>query len=160
MLTPAQLQTLKADIAADPVLSAKPMNSDGSYDIAAAYNASAAPAFTVWRTNVSLKDVGEAMNSSEVAGLTTGNTSRLQVMAQFSGGTFNPSRTDTRAGFDSVFNGAGGANTRAALLVLWKRAATRAEKLFASGTGSDATPATLGWEGTLSYQDVDQARAL
>jgi len=158
MLTTPQLATLHADILADPVLAAIPNTYDGAYDIAAAYNALAAPAFTVWKTAVSLKEVGEAMSSSEVAGLTTGNTSRLQVMAQYSGGTFNPSRVDTRAGFDDVFSGTGGTATRAALLALWKRHATRAEKLYATGTGTEGSPATLVVEGTLSYADVYAAR--
>lgn len=159
MLTDAQLQALKADISADPVLNALPKNSDGAYEIAQRYNTLASPAFTVWKTAVTSQAVGQAMSSSEVAGLTTANTSRLQVMEQFSGGLFNPSLADTRAGFDSIFSGAGGAVTRTALLALWKRKATRAEKLFASGTGSDAAPATLSFEGALSYQEVEQARA-
>lgn len=65
-----------------------------------------------------------------------------------------------RAFFDDVFSGAGGTNTRAALLVLWKRLATRIEKLFATGTGSDAVPATLVFEGEVSVQDIIEARNL
>jgi hypothetical protein len=36
--------------------------------------------------------------------------------------------------------------------------ATRAEKLFATGTGSDAVPAQLTFEGSVSGNDVRQAR--
>jgi hypothetical protein len=35
--------------------------------------------------------------------------------------------------------------------------ATKAEKLFATGTGSDASPAILGWDGILSHNDVSVA---
>jgi hypothetical protein len=157
-LSPAQLQTLKAAILADPVLNAYPNYGDGPNDIANLLNQQASPPFTVWKTSVPISDVGRAMNSNEIAGLTTANTSRLQVMAMFSGEVFNPSFADVRAGFDNIFSGSGGVNTRAALLILWKRLATRGEKIFAIGTGSDASPATLTFEGNLSANAVQQAR--
>ena len=149
-LTTAQRATLKANILATP--EAAGYYSQGDLGkLAEFYNAQAAPAFTVWKTRVELTAVGEAFNSSEVGGLTTANTNRLMVMESYSGGVFNPSRADTRAGFDGVFSGAGGASTRAALLVLWKRTASRLEKLFATGTGSDAVPALLVVEGVIDY---------
>lgn len=157
-MTPSQLITLKAAILADPALAAMPMNSDGDYDIATALNLQASPTFTVWRTNVPTAQVGIAMNSTEVSGLTTANTNRLIVMEAYSGGSFNPSILDVQAGFNSVFSGAGGALTRAALLVLWKRLALRGEKIFATGAGSDAAPATMGFEGSISPTDVHLAR--
>jgi len=158
-LTAGQLTILKAAILADGALAAQPNTPDGAFAIAVALNAIASPSFTVWKTSVPVSEVGEAMVSTEVSGLTTANTNRLQVMVQYSGGVFNPSRPDTRAGFDSIFSGAGGVNTRALMLALWKRLATRAEKVFATGTGSDASPATLTWEGSLSYVDVLTARS-
>ena len=157
-LTPTQLITLKAAILADPVLAAMPMNGDGDYDIAAALNQQAAPAFTVWRTNVPTAQVGTAMSSIEVAGLTTANTNRLMAMEAYSGGTFNASIPDVQAGFNSVFAGAGGALTRAALLVVWKRLAFRVEKILATGTGTDQAPATMGFEGNISPDHVHAAR--
>lgn len=160
MLTPAQLAILKADILADPVLAAKPMTPDRAFDIAAAYNLPAAPAFTVWRTNVTINEVGKKFSGTELAGLTTGNQSRLQTLAQYLAGGVNPSLPDNRLFFDDVFSGAGGTTTRANLLALWKRLATRVEKLYATGAGSDATPATLVFEGSISYQEVVTAREL
>jgi hypothetical protein len=56
-LTPEQLVVLKNDILADPVLSAKPLNYDAAYDIAAAYNVEVSPAFVVWKTNVSIDEI-------------------------------------------------------------------------------------------------------
>jgi hypothetical protein len=70
----------------------------------------------------------------------------------------NPSLPDCRQFFDDIFSGAGGTNTRANLLALWKRLATRAEKLYATGTGSDPSPAVMVVEGAISYQDVMIAR--
>lgn len=157
-LTNAQALTLKAAITANPTWAAFPMDSDGYFNLAVVLNQQAAPAFTVWRTNVPIAQVGIAMNSGELAGLTTANTSRLQAMAAYSGGTFNSSQADVRAGFDSVFAGAGGALTRAALLILWKRTATNVEKALSTGTGSSAVPATMGYEGPIGADDVQQAR--
>jgi len=159
-LTPQQLVTLKAYIDADPTLSAYPVGSDGSVAIAALLNADSAPAYIVWRSNVSITDVGEAFNGGELAGLTTGNQSRLQTLALYLANGVNPSKSGVRDFFDDVFSGAGGQITRANLLALWKRTATRGEAIFASGSGTDGSPSTLVVEGAIPYQDVQRAREL
>jgi hypothetical protein len=157
-LTPAQLTTLKNDIAADATLNAKPNNSDGAFDIAIAYNTQAVPNFTVWKSNVPINQVGQKFNGTELAGLTQANNARLQTLATYLLAGVNPSLPDCRQFFDDIFSGAGGTNTRANLLALWKRLATRAEKLYATGTGSDPSPAVMVVEGAISYQDVMIAR--
>ena len=159
-LTPQQLATLKADILADPALNAFPNNADGNTAIANAYNQNASPAFTVWKTNVSITAIGDKFNGAELGGLTSANQTRLQTIAQYSPMGVNPSLADRRQFFDDIFSGAGGAVTRPALLALWKRLARRGEKLFATGTGSDPSPATLTFEGVITFQDVTQAREL
>ena len=63
-LTPAQLTTLKAAILADPTLSAQPLTSGGAQVIADAMNAAAVPAFTVWKSNVSIAATGQAFNGT------------------------------------------------------------------------------------------------
>jgi hypothetical protein len=150
-LTPAQLTTLKADIAANSDLNSQPNNSDGNLAIANLYNLNASPNFTVWKAS---------FNAAELAGLSTLNNTRLQSLAMYLAAGVNASRADTRAFFDDIFSGAGGVNTRAALLILWKRLAKRGEKLFATGTGSDASPATLVHEGNITPTDVQMARDL
>ena len=70
----------------------------------------------------------------------------------------NAALADVRQMFNDIWSGAGGANTRTSLLALWKRSALLGEKIFATGTGSDASPATLTYEGNLSYVDVMAAR--
>lgn len=157
-LTPAQMATVKADILANNDLNTQPNNTDGAFEIARLYNLQASPAWTVWKTNVSLNDIGKKFNGTELAGLTTGNQTRLQTIAAYLIGGVDPSIIDNRAFFDDVFSGAGGTNTRAALLALWKRTSTRFEKLLSTGTGSDAVPATLGYQGVVSYQDIQAAR--
>ena len=57
MLSPAQLQSLKASIASDPVLAAMPMTPDAAFEIAALYNLAASPDFWVWRTSVSRAEI-------------------------------------------------------------------------------------------------------
>ena len=162
-MTPAQLQTLKTNIAADGVLAAKPMHDSGRQEIATAYNLPASPNFTVWKTNVPVSQIGDNFWGSELAGMTTGNQTRLQTIALYSPDGINPSLLDRRAMFDDIFSGAGGTNTRPKLLALWKRLATRAEKLYANtsgGNGADATPATLVFEGQVTMRDVQEARDL
>lgn len=157
-LTTAQLATLKSAILADNTLNVFPNNGDGAFAIAAALNSTASPTFTVWKTLVAIDSVGQKFNGTELAGLTSANQSRLQTIAHYMVNGVNPSLVDVRQMFDDIFSGAGGTNTRANLLSLWKRFATRGEKLFATGTGSDASPGSLTFEGQISYQDVDTAR--
>lgn len=174
-LTSAQLVTLRTDINANvTVLPAGladcgnyvglqvknvPNNQDGNLCLARFYNTDASPAFVVWKTGVPLTTVGNAFNATELAGLTSLNTQRLQNLAAWLVTGVNPSLSPVRQFFDDIFSGAGGTNTRAALLALWKRIASRAERLYATGTGSDAVPGLLVFEGSLSGSDVDQARA-
>lgn len=157
-LTSAQRTTLKNDILADPVLAAIPNTSDGAAAIAEAYNLTASPNFTVWKTTVPVVQIGDKINGTELAGLTSLNHTRLQTVVLLSTDGVNASLADRRAFFDDIFSGAGGTQTRANLLALWKRFALRIEKLYATGTGSDAAPATMTFEGTIAYQDVLNAR--
>jgi hypothetical protein len=157
-LTPAQKTTLKAHIAASSDLNIYPNNTDGNVEVTRLLNLAASPAFTVWKNAVTIGDVGKAFNATELAGLTQLNHVRLQTLAIYLAGGVAPFLASIRAFFDDIFSGAGGTNTRAALLVLWKRLASRVEQLFATGTGSDAVPATLGFEGPISVNDVEAAR--
>ena len=151
------MAALKADILLDPVLAAKPMNSDGAFDIAIAYNQPASPAFIVWRTDVPATEVmSNGFVWTAVDGLTAGKARIWDWMTRY--GSITPSKANVRQGLADAF----GANSAMAngIMPHLKRNATRAEKLFATGTGTDATPATMTYEGSLSYQDVEQARAL
>jgi hypothetical protein len=169
-LTPAQLTTLKADIAGNPTLSSKPLNDDGAQAIADFYNALALPAFWVWRTKVTK---GDYVNGTSVDGTTfswagTGYITRAQgerdawVQMFDSTGAVNPSQANVRTAFSDIFSGATApapAN-RTHLTTVSRRQVTVAEKLFATGTGSTAAPATMGFEGPVSGADVSQARAV
>ena len=167
-LTTAQLITLKAAILADAVLNAYPNTSDGNFDMASGgpnqnlglRALAAGPNNIGWKSNVVINAIGDAINGTELAGLSTLNNTRLQTLVQLSESGVNPSVANRRQFFDDIFSGAGGVNTRAALLVLWKRTLNKLEKIFAIGTGSDASPATLVVEGSISGADVTAARNL
>lgn len=157
-LTNAQLQTLKTAINADSNLSSKPMNDDGYQAIADLLNAQFSPNFTVWKTFVTNEQICSTVDAAELVGLTTLKLTAYQCLLWSNG--VNPSKSNVRNGFDQVFSAASGTTTRPLLLALWKRFAKYGEKIFASGTGTDATPATLTFEGNITRENVSAARNL
>lgn len=159
-LTAAQQAVIKADILANSDLNSQPNTPDGAAAIADLYNAAASPDFWVYKTNVPIREVGDNLVGTDLSGLSSLNHTRLQTVVILSSQGVNASLADRRQFFDDVFSGAGGAATRAKLAVLWRRLASRVEKLFATGTGSTASPATLGFEGAVNYVDVMAARNL
>jgi hypothetical protein len=158
MLTTAQLQTLKAAIEADPVLNALPNNTDSAFEIAAQFNTEASPTFVVWDTRVSVDEImRNGMDWARVDNLTVGKARIWDWLGRL--GTFDASKANVRAGIDAAWAGtAADLAVRAAIYVHCKRNATRVEKVLATGTGSDASPATMTFEGSLSYQDAFNAR--
>jgi hypothetical protein len=167
-MTPAQLSTLKADIAANPnptgqpgsiyatvAVNLVPNNSDGNAAIAFWYDQATNPVKVVWRNSIPVYQVGNSMLSADVANLTATNLTRLQTLAQYALQGFTGS-VDTEAGFNDIFSSA--PNTQTRLHTVWRRTALRIEALFATGTGSDAVPATLVFEGQISGGDVNTAR--
>lgn len=156
MLTNAQLQTLKADIAADPVFSAYPPNTHAE-EIATAYNLPAVPDWVVWRTSVNAAEWRAAIigggGATQLDALTASKRDSLFWAVD---NVLNPSNANVRAALDDF---CGSQNTlKAAIQAVQKRTSTRAEKLFSTGTGSTASPATMGFEGRLTYQDIEAAR--
>lgn len=155
-MTPEQLQTIKADILANPDLSAFPPGPDGAFAIADAYNQTAAPDYTVWRTQV---DAEEVMSNgfvwTAVDGLTVGKARIWDWMTRY--GQINPSKVNVRQGLQDCFGA--GSPMITGILPHCKRLATRAEKLLATGVGSNAAPALMGFEGNVTYRDIELARA-
>lgn len=187
-MTPSQLAAIKADILASPDLNAQPNNSDGAYEIARLYNLPASPTFNVWRTDAPVDAILDAINWSlytpqDAADNTATYTNRLlaiqtkQMNLQnmlIGRSSINAAKVNIRAGLrDAVIavpagasgaavspGGASGATVLAACI----RNATRIEKLLATASqGSDTTGTTtarvMGFEGQVSYQDIEAARA-
>lgn len=155
-LTAAQTATLRATINADPVMSAYPIDTDGFYALAAYLNLNASPDFIVWRTHVPVEEVmGNGFVWTSVDSLTAGKARIWEWMTKQ--GYINPSKLNVRQGIADAF-GPNSAMTNG-IMPHCKRKATRAEKLFATGTGTDASPATMTFEGMLGWQDIDAARS-
>lgn len=178
MLNTTQLQTLKAYIAADPVLSLEPMNGDGDYNIAKALNQIVAPAFQVWSSNVRTQDIFDAIIWANLTPAQTVdgtqawlNRTMLCQSKQFNLQTILTGRETIDATKVSIRNGIQDALTGlpsktdgttqgagwAAVQLILQRTATVAEKIFATGTGTTASPATVVIT-NISSGDVNSAR--
>lgn len=163
MLTQAQLATLKATVEADASVAAA--LADGNYGaIADAYNANSTA--IVWRTSVSQDEIMQnGFDWTRVDNLSIGKARVWEWLFNNEGRSINPSKANVRAGIDQTWAGTqADLNVRAAVYVHCKRPATRFEALYASGAGTEATPATLGFgvggmaiEGELSVTMLAQA---
>lgn len=164
-LTTAQLQALKAAIDADPTLSAQPLNSDGAFFIAAELNKVASPDFWVWNTKVSRADIYNSTSPDSTTWSWT--TYKAQSVTEqnawvqmFMGDQADFSKANLRAGVAAIFTGSAQANAQQAhILAMGRRLAKRAEKALSIGTGSSVSPAVMGFEGNIGFQDVEAARA-
>ncbi len=154
MLTTQQLQTLKAWIIAN-------RNSVFDQATAEALNATASPAFNVYRSAVSQDEIMlNGFDWSRVDNLSVGKARIWEWLFNNELRSINPTKANIRAGINAAWVGtAADLAVRAAVYVHCYRSATVAEKLLATGTGTtpNATgdgPATMGYEGEVSLQDV------
>lgn len=158
MLTPAQQVILKAYIVADPTLNDQPYDGDGLGYIRDHLNAIASPDFIVWKTSTTSDEYRQAIlettgAATQLDALTA--SKRDSLLWSLSANT-RPSIAATRAAIDDF---CGSQNTlKAALTSVHKRPARVIEKILATGTGSDAVPATMDFEGVVDSNDVDSAR--
>lgn len=154
-MTPAQLTTLAAAIRADTdpaVIAALAIGNVTG--LVALYND--ASTFIVWRSSIPVEEYRDAITWTEVDALTTG--SKYRIWEWLTGNMtlpLEPSKATVRAGLADCW--ASNTTTRTNLLAISKRAATKAEKVFATGTGTTASPGALGWEGLLTIEDVGVA---
>ena len=152
-LTSGQLQTLKTLVQADPIATAL-ANAADDVGLAAWLNTGDAT-YTVWRTDVTIDECNAVIVWTEVDGLTAGKARIWEWMKSLA--VLNTSRANIRQGILDAF--ASATATRTALTALAKRLASRAEKALASGTGTNASPATLIWEGQITYADASLIRS-
>lgn len=123
--------------------------------IAAYYNESASPTVTVWRTAVSRSEAqASGFDWTQVDNLSTGQA-RIWFDALFGDGFINAADAGQRAGIAEAWKGTA-AKVAVATFVLGqcKRSATRAEALFAVGTGSVSVPAVMAFEGDVQPSEV------
>ena len=152
-LSTTQTTTLRSAILADQTAAA--MYATGNLTgLAAWLNALATPDFYYWRPNVGVDEMENAWVGTDIDGMSALNMQRLQLQLLLTtsrSGVFDMSRADRRAGFENPFGTNQSNASRVAMRALWKRKATRFEKLFATGTGSDASPAVLGLDDSGQY---------
>lgn len=156
-MTPEQLATLKAAILAETNPAFVTMRTaNDEQGMADWYNDSSA--VYVWRTAVPRKEAqGSGFDWTQVDNLTVGQA-RIWFDALFDGGPMNAADAGQRAGVAEAWKGtAAKLAVKAYVLGVCKRLATRCEALFATGTGSQAEPSALGFEGAVSAQDIANA---
>lgn len=178
-MTPAQLQTLKAAIAANTaaIPAGQPWsftyagvqvknvitgnNFDQAMCVAGWYSQIASPAFYVWRTNVSRSEIYNLTSPES----TTWDWSKYKAQSvpeqnswtqMFMGDLADFSQANLRAGISNIFTSASAVNATHAFAI-GKRQANYFEKLFATGTGSQAVPAVMALEGDVTMDQILQA---
>ncbi len=158
MLTSGQKATLKTFITNTPAYNSIPNTLDGAWQLAGLLNTTASPDYVVWKSSVSTDEVMKnGMDWTRVDNLSVGKARIWEWMTL--PGNFNPSKVNVRAGINATWVGtAADLAVRAAVYVHCKRLATVAEQLFATGSGTDDTPSTMGFEGQISPQEVYDAR--
>lgn len=156
-LTAPQIATLKATCTADPACNALAVAAD---DVALAAWLNTPSTFIVWRTSVSAEEImqSDSFDWTRVDNLSVGKARIWDQLFRF--GSINPSKLNVQAGVNAVWVGtAADLAVRAAVYVLCKRPATRAEKALATGAGTDAAPGVMTYEGILSYADASLIRS-
>jgi len=150
-MTPAQLTTLKAHILANY---ASEWAQGAANLIASHYNEMATPDFYLWKSSYSPDELrASLMNGiTQLDALAASKRDSLLWLIQ---GNLDMRVTQSRTALDDL---TGSQNTlKNALLDGGKRKANVAEKMFATGTGSLASPAIADFEGTVSAQTVYEA---
>ncbi len=151
-MTPEQLLTLKAALIADTNITDLKTAHDtqGIADYLCGQST-----FIVTKTALSRHDIltgksdeGTTFTWTGGAYITRSQGERDAFREIFnSTGSVNPSIGSIQAAFADIFSGAGGATHRAHISAMSKRKANRLEKIFATGTGTLASPGTLVVEG-------------
>lgn len=148
-----QRETLAAHIraSADPdVVAALAIRNDT--ELARLYNLDST--FYVWRTRIDPDEYREAMDWTEVDNLTAGKARIWEWITQGMTLHIDASRQNVRAGLNNAWNNT---DTKTALLAIASRFATVCEQIFATGTGTEASPGTMDWEGAVTIGDIGRA---
>jgi len=155
-LTDAEYQKLHDDIVATTSLA--PKVAAGDYGgIAAYYNGVAQPAFYVWRVVVPPAEY-TGRNSivwSELKTVPQGQKDVFNMMTAGQTRSLDYSDPNILDGLDQAFNK--NSTTYANLMELGKAQATVFQKLYATGVGSQASPAITTQQGPVAPADIRHA---
>ena len=159
MLTDAQLQTLAAVIRASTdqtVIDALAIRND----MALADWCNSASAFVVWKTAATQDELMQlaGFDWAQIDNLTAGQARIWEWLFANERRSIDASKAQVRAGISECWKGTA-AKVAVATAVLngCKRFASQVEKIFATGTGSDASPGVLVFAGTVGHPDVSAA---
>ena len=154
MLTTGQKATLKAFIEADATLSQLAANREVYQEILDALHSLAEPDYIVWRSSLSPDLARQAIVSGDqLAQLDNLAASKRDSLIYAFSGPINCASSAVRGAIDNL---CGTQNVlKAALTAAMKRKATVLEKLFAVGSGTDASPSTLVVETALSLPELE-----
>lgn len=157
MLTTTQLAVLRTAIGAelDPVfVTYRTQGATGQ--MAEWFNQSSA--VIVWRTQVPKDEItSNGFKWDRLAAMTVGQARIWDGLFDNASRSMNPSKLNVRDGIEKAWSGATENEQRAAIYSHCKRLATRAEKVFASGLGTDVAPSELGFEGRITDYDIVRA---
>jgi hypothetical protein len=176
LLTPQQDAVINAWVLADAELGILEPSSDAINKIIDKLGTLTVPNFKVWRTLTSVSDISDAIiwanftPSNPSAGGGTDVTNWLlacqgkqfNLQTLLSGREYvNTSKPNIRAGLQDALtqvpSGVSGANKQAgwpAVQLVIQKVATNFERLFATGTGTEASPGNITLEGLPGYYDV------
>lgn len=157
MLNAQQLLALKNDIIANPTYDAMRLIGQDQ-ELADIYNT---PTATIcWRTSVTQDEIMQnGFNWTRVDNLSIGKARIWEWLFDNSEKIINPSKANVRDGIDQTWIGtAADLAVRAVIYTHCKRPATKLESLFATGTGTDASPATFAVEGFISVSEMSTTR--
>jgi hypothetical protein len=116
--------------------------------------------FVVWVTNLKQDDIMQSpsFDWARVDNLTNGKARIWDWMFDNSATSINCANANIRTGIDAVWVGtAADLAVRASVIAKCKRFSRRVERYFATGTGSNASPGVLSYEGGVSQNDVVRA---
>lgn len=173
----AQIATLKVALFAETDASVVAWRAANETGLIAAWYSAESPDYYVWRSTTPVADIMDAINWQNLtpADAPDGTQTWMNRSLACQGKQFNvqtmlfrdsvnTSKANVRAGLQDaltnipsaaggVAQSAGWVSVKAAIT----RKATRAEKVFATGAGTQATPATLTYEGGASNEDIVRA---
>jgi len=159
MLTDAQMQTLAAAIRAstDPtVVAALAIRND----VLLTEWANSPSTFIAWKTRATQDELMQLSGFDwvQIDNLTAGQARIWEWLFSNNERAIDPSKPQIRSGISECWKGTA-AKVAVATAVLngCKRAATQCERLFATGTGTDASPGTLVFDGPVGLTEVSVA---
>jgi hypothetical protein len=153
IMSPEQLLTLKALAQADQTAAGYIAVADDQ--ALATWLNTNQPTHYVWRSSLTPDQARAAIfqGASQLDALTVGKRDSLLWLLSES---VSPADANIRTAIDDL---CGSQNTlKGALQTAQRRTTSRAEKALASGTGTYASPAILGWEGTIDAATASGVR--